>query len=67
MRVTLNINDTIINEVMKETGVKNKTAIINLSLNEYLKKIRRDNLKKLRGKLNLDININELREMDLLK
>ncbi len=65
MRVTLNINDSILNAVMKETGIRNKTMIINLSLDEMLKKIRRNKIKKVRGKIDIDIDLNKLRKMDI--
>ena len=65
MRLTLNVNDKIINEVMNETGIKNKTMLINLSLDEMLKKIKREKLKELRGKICLDIDLDKYRNMDL--
>ncbi len=67
MRLTLNIDDEIINEAVKVSGIKNRTYLINLSVNEYLKKLKRDKIKSLRGKINLDINIDDLRGLDILK
>jgi hypothetical protein len=66
MRATLNIPDQLINELVQETGEKNKTLLIRLSLEEMLKKVKRSKLKKLRGKIDLDINLNELRQRDML-
>jgi hypothetical protein len=66
MRATLNIPDRLINELVQETGEKNKTLLIRLALEEMLKKVKRNKLKKLRGKIDLDINLNELRRRDML-
>ena len=65
MRITLIIDDKILNEAIKETGIKNKTRLINKSLEEMLKKIKRDKLKKMRGKIDLDINLDKFRKMDM--
>ncbi len=65
MRATLNIPDALINQLIVETGEKNKTRIIRNALEEMLKKIKRKNFKKLRGKIDLDIDLEKFRAQDM--
>jgi len=65
MRTTLNLPDDLVNTLMTETGVKNKTLLIRRSLEELLGRIRRENLKRLRGKMELEIDLEALRKKDL--
>ena len=65
MRATLNIPDSLINQLIAETGEKNKTRIIRTALEEMLKKIKRKNFKKLRGKIDLDIDLEKFRNQDM--
>ncbi len=66
MRATLNIPDSLINQLIAETGEKNKTRIIRTALEEMLKKIKRKNFKKLRGKIDLDIDLEKFRAQDMI-
>lgn len=66
MRATLNLPDTIIKELMNETGEKNRTRLIRTALEEMLKKIRREKLKSMRGKIDIDLDLNKLRKRDLI-
>ncbi|MFC2155552.1 type II toxin-antitoxin system VapB family antitoxin [Acidobacteriota bacterium] len=66
MRATLNIPDILINDLIAETGEKNKTKIIKTALEEMLKRIRRNRLKKLRGKIDLDLDLEKFREQDMI-
>ena len=65
MRTTLNIPDDLMKDLMDETGEKNKTLLVRRSLEEMLQRLRRENLKSLRGKLQLDIDLEALRKRDL--
>jgi len=65
MRTTLNLPDELMNALMAETGERNKTLLIRRSLEHFLNRIRRENLKKLRGNLDLDIDLTALRKKDL--
>ena len=66
MRATLNIPDSLINQLIAETGEKNKTRIIRTALEEMLRKIKRKNFKKLRGKIDLDIDLEKFRAQDMI-
>ncbi len=65
MRTTLIIPDDLMNDLMEETGEKSKTLLVCRSLEDMLQRVRRENLKRLRGKLDLDIDIEALRSKDL--
>jgi hypothetical protein len=66
MRTTLIIPDDLMKDLMEETGEKNKSLLVRRSLEEMLRRLRRENLKSLRGKLQLDIDLETLRKRDLL-
>ncbi len=66
MRATVNIPDSLINQLIAETGEKNKTRIIRTALEEMLKKVKRKNFKKLRGKIDLDIDLEKFRAQDMI-
>jgi hypothetical protein len=57
MRTTLIIPDDLINDLVEETGEKSKTLLVRRSLKEMLERVRRENLKRLRGKIDLDIDL----------
>jgi hypothetical protein len=66
MRTTLIIPDELMTDLMKETGEKSKTLLVRRSLEEMLNRVRRQNLKRLRGKINLEIDLAALRSKDLI-
>ncbi len=66
MRATLNIPDQLMDELTRETGEKNKTRLVRLSLEEMLKKVKRAKLKKLRGAITIDLDLKALRDKDLI-
>ena len=65
MRTTLIIPDDLMKDLMEETGEKSKTLLVCRSLEEMLERVRRENLKRLRGKIDLDIDLESLRTKDL--
>ena len=66
MRTTLNISDEIINEAIKITGNKSKTALINTALKEYIRLLKRKKLISMRGSgiIRTDYDIQKLRELE---
>jgi hypothetical protein len=66
MRTTLIIPDELMRDLMKETGENSKTMLVRRSLEEMLNRVRRQNLKHLRGKVDLDIDLKVLRSKDLI-
>ena len=65
MRTTLIIPTDLMKGLMEETGEKSKTLLVRRSLEEMLERVRRENLKRLRGKIDLDIDLESLRTKDL--
>ena len=62
MRTTLDLPENLLNEAMKVSRTKTKTAVIIKALEELIRKSKISELKKFRGKIDLDLNLNELRD-----
>jgi hypothetical protein len=65
MRTTLIIPDNMMKDLMEEMGEKSKTVLVCRALEEMLQRARRESLKRLRGKIDLDIDLEALRTKDL--
>jgi len=61
MRTTLDLPDKLMQDAMKAAHVKTKTNVIILALKELIRKSKISDLKKFKGKVDLDINLNVLR------
>ena len=61
MRTTLDIPEDLVNEAWKLTHSRTKTDLIKLALESIIKQNKILGLKKYRGKLDLDLDINVLR------
>ena len=61
MRTTLDLPEKLLNEAMKLTHTGTKTGVIVLALRELVRKSKLSDLKKYRGKIDLDIELDELR------
>ena len=62
MRTTLDLPENLLAEAMKVTHTGTKTAVIVRALEELVRKSKISDIKKYRGKIDLDINLNELRD-----
>lgn len=62
MRTTLDIPAPLITEAMKRSHQKTKTAVIINALEDFVRKTRISGLKKYKGKIDLDIDLNALRK-----
>ncbi len=62
MRTTLDIPAPLITEAMKLSHQKTKTAVIINALEDFVRKTRISGLKKYKGKIDLDIDLNALRK-----
>tara|TARA_Y100000294_G_scaffold156524_1_gene157456 strand:- start:65 stop:268 length:204 start_codon:yes stop_codon:yes gene_type:complete len=67
MRTTLDLPENLLDEAMKMAKTKSKTSTIILSLQELINKKRIEQLRKLKGKLDLNIDLNTLRRNRLRK
>ncbi len=62
MRTTLDLPETLINEAMKLSNQKTKTSVIIIALEDFIRKNRIQNIKKFKGKIKFDINLDALRK-----
>jgi Arc/MetJ family transcription regulator len=62
MRTTLDLPENLLNEAMKVTRTNTKTAVIVKALEELVRKSKISDIKKYRGKIELDIDLNEIRD-----
>ncbi len=62
MRTTLDLPESLLNEAMKVTDANTKTAVIIKALEELVRRSKISDLKKYRGKIDLDIDLNEIRD-----
>jgi hypothetical protein len=61
MRTTLDLPEGLLSEAMKLTHTETKTAVIVKALEELVRKTKISDLKKYKGKIDLDIDLNEIR------
>ena len=62
MRTTLDLPGPLLDEALKVSHQKTKTAVIISALEDFLRKSRIRGLKRFRGKIDLDIDFDVLRE-----
>jgi Arc/MetJ family transcription regulator len=62
MRTTLDLPEDLLNEAMKVTHTGTKTAVIIKALEDLVRKSRISDIKKYKGKINLDIDLDVTRD-----
>ena len=62
MRTTLDIPEDLMNEAMKATHINTKTKVIVTALEGLIRKSKISDLKKFKGKVDLDIDLDFIRE-----
>jgi Arc/MetJ family transcription regulator len=62
MRTTLDLSEDLLKEAMQATNIRTKTQVITVALEELVKKTKISALKDFKGKVDLDIDLDELRE-----
>ena len=60
MRTTIDIDNALMEEALKISKVRTKRELINLSLKEYIRRIRLKSLKKRLGNDDLTIDLKDL-------
>jgi len=60
MRTTIDIDKALMEEALKISKARTKRELINLSLKEYIRRMRLKSLKKRLGDYDLTINLNDL-------
>ncbi len=61
MRTTLDLPESLLQEAMKAAQVKTKTQVIILALHELIRKTKISDLKRFKGKVDLDIDMDLIR------
>ena len=62
MRTTLDLPEELLNEAMQITHTGTKTGVIVLALKELIKKSKLSDFKKYKGKIDLDIDLDSIRD-----
>lgn len=61
MRTTLDLPEELINEAMKSTKIPTKTKLIITALEELIRRTKIAGIKKFKGKVDLDIDMDIIR------
>lgn len=61
MRTTLDLPEKLIGEAMKATQINTKTKVIITALEELIRKSKISGLKDFKGKVDLNIDMNDVR------
>ncbi len=64
MRTTIDIPKDLVDEAMKITNYGSKTELIKQALREIIQKHKIQALKQYKGKIDLNINLDHLRDRD---
>ena len=64
MRTTLDVDRKLLDEVVKTTGERSKSAAVNRALEEYVRRTKIDELRAMAGKILLDDTREEQRGAD---
>ncbi len=62
MRTTLDLPELLVKKAMDIAHIKTKTKVIVLALEELIRKYNISDLKKYKGKIDLDIDIDVIRD-----
>lgn len=62
MRTIVDLPEKLVSEAMKVTQTKTKAKVIVLALEELIRKTKISELKNYKGKINLEIDLNEIRD-----
>ncbi|MDL5050600.1 type II toxin-antitoxin system VapB family antitoxin [Oscillatoria amoena NRMC-F 0135] len=62
MRTTLDLPESLLKEAMKVSHQKTKTAVIVTALNDLIRKNKLQQLRAYRGKVDIDLDLNQLRK-----
>lgn len=61
MRTNIVLDDKLVKESLRLTGLKTKKDLVNLALKELVKRKRRKKILKLEGKIKWEGNLDEMR------
>ena len=64
MRTTLNLPEELLTEAMRTTHIETKTKVIITALEELIRKYTISGIKKFKGKIDLDIDMDSVRSRE---
>jgi len=67
MRTTITLPDDIVKDLMHHTHTKKTTEAVIIAIQEWLRMKKISEIKKLRGKLDIDEHLRELRQREIKK
>jgi hypothetical protein len=62
MRTTIDLPEPLVKEAMKMSHQRTKTGMIITALEDFVRKNRLQGLKKFRGRIDMDIDLDKLRK-----
>jgi Arc/MetJ family transcription regulator len=65
MRTTLDLDEKLIEELLKATEAKTKTEAIHLAISELIRRKKLERLKSLSGKIHIDLDLEKMQKADL--
>jgi len=65
MRTTLDLDETLVKELLAVTRARTKTEAIHQAISEFLRRKKLEGLKALSGKIHLDLDWREMEELEL--
>ncbi len=65
MRLTVSIENKMIEELISISGASSKTKAVNQAITEWVRWKKRQKLKNLRGKIHFESNIETLDQLDI--
>lgn len=67
MRTTVNIPDNLINDLRRYSHTQKTTEAVNLAIKDWIRLRKIQEIKKLRGQLDITDNLDELKKAELKK
>ena len=64
MRATVTLDKEMLDELVRETGVKSAASAVREAISEYLKNRKIEKIKAMKGKLKFDITAEDLRHYE---
>jgi metal-responsive CopG/Arc/MetJ family transcriptional regulator len=61
MRATVTIEKDVLDELVKATGAKTRSAAVRKIIDEYLRERKVDNIMSMKGKLSFDLTADKIR------
>ena len=64
MRTTVTIEKNVLDELLKETKAKSKASAVKKAIRDYLRRVKMERIKAMKGKLEFDLTADEIRHYE---